>query len=209
MEKLKINAYYLAVLVCLVILVIAGSYFVYHAYLPQEDLRQNQQQDPGITLQPTPVIPVSVQPASSDVPVPGSTQDPGLICNNQVADSRNPVPTNISNAIRDPIAGIRYSLNESDSGKTIVLGNGEIVEINLRWIPGLGFHWTLPVSGCGLELVNAGTYSDGGDYWNVTGFYRSRYRAVSPGTSFLDGRFIITDVAREGDLGFNLTVIVK
>ncbi len=104
--------------------------------------------------------------------------------------------------------GIRYSLNESDSGKTIVLTEGDIVEINLRWIPGLGFHWIIPVSGCGLEVVNAGTYSDGGDFWNNTGHYRVRYQAVHPGTSVIDGKFILIH-EEEGDLGFNLTVIVK
>ena len=76
-------------------------------------------------------------------------------------DSPLPVPANISVAIRDPVPGIRYSLNESDSCMTIVLGKGDVVEINLQWIPGLGFHWVIPVSGCGLELVNAGTYLDG------------------------------------------------
>ena len=50
MEKLKMKAYYPAILICLVILVIAGSYFVYTAYLPPEDLRQNQHKDPGSTL---------------------------------------------------------------------------------------------------------------------------------------------------------------
>ncbi|WP_148277676.1 protease inhibitor I42 family protein [Methanoregula formicica] len=104
--------------------------------------------------------------------------------------------------------GIRYSLGENDSGKTIILGKGDIVEINLRWIPGLGFHWVIPVSGCGLELVNAGTFSDGGDFWNNTGHYRVRYRAVSPGTSIIDGKFILSHEGK-GDLGFNLTVIVK
>lgn len=53
MKKLKMNAYYLVILVCLVILVIAGSFFVYNAYLPPEDLRQNLQQDPWRTIQPT------------------------------------------------------------------------------------------------------------------------------------------------------------
>ncbi len=53
MEKIKLNARFLAVLACLVILVIAGSYFFYYVYLPPEDLPQNQLLDPGITLQPT------------------------------------------------------------------------------------------------------------------------------------------------------------
>jgi predicted secreted protein len=208
MKKLKMNAYYLAVLVCLVILVIAGSYFVYKAYHPSETLRQNQQQD--LTLQPTPVTPAPAQSTSPAVSVPGSTQDPGSPrCDSPpVVDSQIPVLANISIAIRDPVPGIRYSLGENDSGKTIMLGTGDIVEINLRWIPGLGFHWVVPVSGCGLELVNAGTYSDGGDIWNNTGHYVVRYRAVSPGTSSIDGKFILVH-EEKGDLGFNLTVIVK
>ncbi len=203
------NPKYLAILSCLVILVIVGSYFVYNAYLLPEDLRQNQQQDPRRILQPTSAIPALTQPASTAVPLTGSTQEPGAICNTQVADSRNPFPENISNAIRDPIPEIRYSINEGESGRTIVLGKGELVEINLRWIPGLAFHWVIPASGCGLELVNSGVYCDPcGDFWNTTGHYRARYRAVSPGTSFLDGRFVLTK-PNAGDLLFNLTVIVK
>lgn len=203
------NPYYPAILICLVILVIAGSYLVYTTYLHSEDLHQIQSQDFGRPLQVSHVIPGPAQPATPAVPVSGSTQDPVSICNNPVADSRIPVPANISVAIRDPIPGIRYSLNESESGRTIVLGKGEIVEINLRWIPGLAFHWIIPVSGCGLKLVNAGTYSDGGDFWNNTGHYRIRYQAVSPGTSVIDGRFMLPEHARDGDLQYNLTVIVK
>jgi hypothetical protein len=63
MEKLKINAYFQAVLV---IVVIAGWYFFYNAYLPPEDLRQNQQGDPGRNLQPTlqPTLQTAYQSAS-------------------------------------------------------------------------------------------------------------------------------------------------
>jgi hypothetical protein len=137
MKKLKMNAYYLAVLVCLVILVIAGSYFVYKAYHPSETLRQNQQQD--LTLQPTPVTPAPAQSTSPAVSVPGSTQDPGSPrCDSPpVVDSQIPVLANISIAIRDPVPGIRYSLGENDSGKTIMLGTGDIVEINLSGSRGL------------------------------------------------------------------------
>lgn len=165
--------------------------------------------DAHSTATPTPAPPPA-QPDSPAVPVPGSTQDPVSLCNNQVADSRIPVPVNISNAIRDPIPGIRYSLNESESGRTIVLGTGEIVEINLRWVPGVAWNWIIPVSGCGLELVQSGVYSDGGDFWNVTGHYRVRYRAVSPGTSLIDGTFGGTPGGMaKGMPKFNLTVIVK
>jgi hypothetical protein len=65
MEKLKMNAYHLAALVCMVILVLAGSYFVYHTYLPQEDLRQNQSQNLQLTIQPTPIILTPAQPDCS------------------------------------------------------------------------------------------------------------------------------------------------
>jgi predicted secreted protein len=106
------------------------------------------------------------------------------------------------------MSGIRYSLNESDSGKTIVIGKGDVFETNLVWAPGLGFHWVVPVSGCGLELLNDGYYDTGTDFWNTSGHYRARYRAVSPGTSIIDGKFILIH-EEEGDLGFNLTVIVK
>jgi predicted secreted protein len=183
MEKLKLKAYYLAVFVCLVILVIAGSYFVYYTYHPGEDLRQN---------------------------VPGSTLDPGSGCDPQVASSRVLVPVDTSISVRDTMPGIRYSLNESDSGMTIVLGKGDIVEINLRWIPSLSLRWVIPVSGCGLELVNDRYYDTGTDFWNTSGHYRVRYRAVSPGTSVLDGKFVdFPDDIGKGAPRFNLTVIVK
>ena len=135
------------ILACLIVLVIPGSYFVYYTTQPPSDLRQNQQQDPGQTLQPTSAIPVSTQPATTAVPVPGSTLDPGTICNTQIADSDKPFPEDISNAIRDPIPGIRYSLKENESGRTIVLGKGDVVEINLRWVPGVAWNWFIPVSG--------------------------------------------------------------
>ncbi|MFZ1127688.1 hypothetical protein [Methanoregula sp.] len=208
MEKLKINAYYLAVLVYLVILVIAGSYFVYNTYRPSENLHQDQQQD--LTLQPTPVTPAPAQPASPAVPITGSTQDPVSRCNPQDAEPRVPVPVDTSVPIQDPMPGIRYSLNESESGRTIVLEKGEIVEINLRWAPGVAWSWNIPVSGCGLELVNDGYYDTGTDFWNTSGHYRARYRAVSPGRSFIDGTFGASPSGiANGAPEFNLTVIVK
>ena len=104
--------------------------------------------------------------------------------------------------------GIRYSLNESDSDRTLVLAKGDVVEINLQVNPGLGLHWVVPVSGCALELTNDGTFSNEGDFWNVTTYYRARYRAVGYGTSVISGRRILSD-EREGDPRFNLTLIVK
>jgi hypothetical protein len=76
------NVRYQAALVCLVILVIAGSFFVYNAYLPPEDLRQNQTQDPGHTIRP------ALQPAhlsTSVIP----TQNHGM-CSGYVIDEVKP-----------------------------------------------------------------------------------------------------------------------
>jgi hypothetical protein len=104
--------------------------------------------------------------------------------------------------------GIRYSFNRSESGRTIVLEKGDVVEIDLGFAPSQPFHWIVQGSGCGIELLNAGTYFSGGDYWNNTGSYRARYRAVSPGTSVLNGKLVLTP-EESGMLTFNLTMIVK
>ncbi|WP_148277634.1 hypothetical protein [Methanoregula formicica] len=110
--------------------------------------------------------------------------------------------------VRDPMPGIRYSLNRSDSDRTIVLEKGDIVEVTLGFAPGLAMRWIVPVSGCGIELVNDGTYYSGGDFWNNTGYYRARYRAISPGTSVLNGKLVFRP-EDPGGLRFNLTLIVK
>jgi len=214
MKFSDIKQHKIAISLALVFVVCMVSVCFFITYLQPEVLQKPPQQD----LQPTPV-----HPDSPEVPAPDTTQDrvspvnqtgpgpresPVSRCDPLFTDSRIPVPADISVAIRDPVPGIRYSLGENDSGRTIILEKGDIVEINLRWIPGLGLHWVVPVSGCGLELVNAGTFSDGGDFWNNTGHYRVRYRAVSPGTSIIDGKFILIH-EEKGDLGFNLTVIVK
>ena len=150
-------------------------------------------------------IPAPVSPIK---PSAGSTQDPGAVCDPQVAALRVPVPVDTSVPIQDPMPGIRYSLNENQSGRTIVLDKGDVVEINLRWIPSLDLRWIIPVSGCGLELANDGYYDTGTDFWNTSGHYRARYRAVSPGTSVIDGKLVFKP-DEPGDLRFNLTVIVK
>ncbi|MEI7857693.1 MAG: hypothetical protein WCH85_09340 [Methanomicrobiales archaeon] len=211
MRKLKMSASYQAVLVCLVILVVAGGYFVYNVYLPPGDLRQNQPQDIQSTHQTTPVIPTLAQPASPAMPVPGSTQDPESICSPQAAAPHIPVPIDTSIPVRDPMPGVRYSIYENESGRMIVLEKGEIVEINLRWAPGVAWTWDIPVSGCSLELVNDGYYSGGGDFWNKTGHYRARYRGISPGKSIIDGIFGVPPrgTATKENPRFNLTVIVK
>lgn len=149
-------------------------------------------------------------PDPSAAPVPGTTQDSGSICDPKAAAPQVPVPVDTSIPIQDPMPGIRYSLNWSDSDKTIVLEKGDVFEINLRFAPGLAMRWIVPVSGCGLELINDGTYSNGGDFWNITGYYRARYRAVSPGTSALNGKLVVFPTEEPGEAPrFNLTVIVK
>ena len=151
MEKSKMNAYYPVAIICMLILMIVGILFIYHANLLPEDLRQNLQQNPGQILQPTPTISASAGPAYPAVTVTGSTQDPGSECDPKVAVPRIPVPADTAVPIRDPMPGIRFSLNESDSDKTIVLGKGDVFEINLMWRPGQPFRWFIPISGCGLD----------------------------------------------------------
>jgi len=205
MKKEKIKANYPAALIGLVVLIVAGSYIVYTLYIPPGNFIQNQSRD----VQPTPNIPVLTQATSSvDAPSAGSPQDPGSPSNLSAAGPRALVPVDTSVPIRDPMPGIRYFFDRDNSGKTIVLAKGEIVEINLGFAPGLAMRWIVPVSGCGIELVNDGVWYTGGDFWNNTGFYRARYRAVSPGTSVINGKLVIRP-EEAGDLRFNLTVIVK
>lgn len=183
MKNNKRTICYLAGLIILGVLLLAGTYFVYFTVFPSGDIRQNTSSPPEESI-------------SS--------------CNPHEAALRTLAPVNTSVPVRDPMPGIRYSLNQNDSGRTIVLGNGDIVEINLRWIPGLGFRWIIPVSGSGIELVNDGYYDTGTDFWNTSGHFRARYRAISPGRSFLDGKFVISPKDDPTtDFQFNLTVIVK
>jgi len=211
MKKLKITVSYPVILICLILLIIAGSYAIYQTYLPSEELRQNESEDIHSTHQTTPDIPTLTQLASPAMPVPGSTQEPESICSPQAAAPHIPVPVDTSVPVRDLIPGIRYSINESESGRTVVLEKGEIVEITLRWAPGVAWTWDIPVSGCSLELLNDGYYSGGGDFWNKTGHYRARYRAISPGKSTIDGIFGVSPrgTATSANPRFNLTVIVK
>ncbi len=166
------------------------------------------------------------QPASPAVPVSGSTENPGspndqtgpgpiegTVSRSDTRDAgpRVPVPVDTSVPVRDPMPGIRYSLGEGDSGRTIEIGKGDVFEISLRWAPSVAWDWNILVSGCGLEMVNDGYFDTGTDYWNQSGHYRVRYRAISPGTSFIDGVFGVPPggTAHESNPKFNLTVIVK
>jgi hypothetical protein len=203
--KIKLNVYYPAIFIGVVILVLAGGCITdttpsQTASIPTAIPASTAMNPPLSSITMTPA-----QPTSPVVPSPCSTQDPVSFCN---PEQRLPVPVDTSVQVRDPMPGIRYFLNESDSGRTIVLENGEVVEINLPFGPGLPFKWIVAVSGCGLELVNDGAYIRGGDFWNNTGNYRARCRAVSHGTSNLDGKLVLTP-DETGSRWFNVTVIVK
>jgi hypothetical protein len=202
MKKDATNLNHPAIIIGLFILVIAGGYVIYNSQIQSENFHQNNPQNLKPAFQPTPAIPVPAQPSGPGVPDNESQCDP------QSAGSRTLIPVDTSVPIQDRMPGIRYSLNESDSDRTLVLAKGDVVEINLQINPGLGLHWVVPVSGCALELTNDGAFSNGGDFWNVTTYYRARYRAVGYGTSVISGRRILSD-EREGDPRFNLTVIVK
>ena len=205
------NVYNPVILICLVILAIAGSYAIYQTYLPSEKLRKNESEDIQSTHQTTPVIPTLAQPVSPAMPEPGSTQDPESICSPHAAAFHIPIPIDTSIPVQDPMPGVRYSIYENESGRTIVLEKGEIVEINLRWAPGVAWTWDVPVSGCSLELVNDGYYDTGTDFWNQSGHYRARYRSIRSGTSFIDGIFGVSPhgTAHSWNPRFNLIVIVK
>jgi hypothetical protein len=202
MKKDTTNLNNPAIIIGMVILVIAGGYVVYNSQILSENLHQNYLQNLTPEFQPTPAVPVPAQPSGQGVLENESQCDP------QSAGSRTLVPVDTSVPIRNPIPGIRYSLNESDSDRTLVLAKGDVVEINLQTNPGLGVHWVLPVYGCALELTNDGSFSNSGDFWNVTTYYRARYQAVREGTSVLSGSRILSE-EREGDPRFNLTVMVK
>lgn len=161
----------------------------------------------------SPAVEVPGYPQNSESPdnQTGPVVSSGSECDPRDAGPRIPVPVDTSVPVREPMPGIRYSLGEGDSGRTIEIGKGDIFEITLRWAPSVAWDWNIQVSGCGLELVNDGYYDTGTDYWNQSGHYRARYRAISPGTSFIDGIFGVPPggSAHEWNPRFYLTVIVK
>jgi predicted secreted protein/outer membrane lipoprotein-sorting protein len=126
-----------------------------------------------------------------------------------------PPRTDPSSPIDQPLpGGVRYSLNESDSGRTVTLRTGEVVEITLRDIPGLAYRWMMPVDGSGLDLVNAGPFyvetqsplDPDYSFFSGKGYYRWRFRAISPGTETFDGIFALSGCDIQGADRFNLTV---
>jgi len=196
MEKYHTSKNYTAILIAIILLVLAGGCVT--------DTTSSQTTVMPIAIPSAPAVNPAL-PASPAVPPSVSTHDSLFECN---PDSRVLVPVDTSVPIWDPMPGVRYSINESESGRTLVFEKGDIIEINLRWIPGQPFRWIIPVSGCGLELMNDGTYDTGTDFWNASGHYRARYRAISRGTSIIDGKFVVFP-NEEGHFRFNLIVIVK
>jgi len=107
--------------------------------------------------------------------------------------------------------GVRHSLNESDSGRTVTIHPGEVLEITLRTIPGLAYRWIIPTEGSGLELMNAGSIyemPENFDFMSGNGYYRWRFQAVEPGTITFDGIFSLSGCDIESAKRFNLTVKV-
>ncbi|KAF1078417.1 hypothetical protein MKMG_00665 [Methanogenium sp. MK-MG] len=114
----------------------------------------------------------------------------------------------------EPMSGIRYFLNEIDSGRTITLQKGDSLDITLPTTPGLAYRWIMPVTGSGPELMNASTtteipnnanWSNGSPFF-PSGKYRFCYRAVSTGTSVFEGVFSHNVCDTEYSRRFNLTV---
>jgi len=137
-------------------------------------------------------------------------------CDPKYQDFVLPEPADTSVPVSEPLAGVRYSLDENDSGRTVTLHRGEILELTLRAIPGLAYRWLMPVNGSGLELMNSGMFSepppdyhDTQDYpWFSNGKYRLRYRATGTGTSVFDGVFSLDGCDLGDSPRFNLTVNV-
>ena len=208
MEKITRNVYYMAIFIGIVIVVLTSGCVTDipaspSAAMPAVTPTLPPGHPPLSTIPETPFM-----TESSAIPPPVFTQDPITGC---TMESHVPVPVDTSVPVRDPMTGIRFFLDESESGRTVVLEKGDIVEINLRWAPSVAWTWDVPVYGCAIELLNDGYYSGGGDYWNQSGHYRARYRAKSPGTSFIDGIFGVapSGTAHAWNPRFNLTVIVK
>lgn len=146
------------------------------------------------------------------VPPPGSSPR----CVPKYVNYVEPMRTDTSIQIDQPLpGGVRYSLNETDSNRTVTLHTGEVVEITLRTITGLAYRWMLPVEGSNLELMNAGPICElpeeiNGtvDFLQTKCWYRWRFVAVSPGTTTIDGIFALDGCDIQQWRHFNLTVQV-
>ena len=126
-----------------------------------------------------------------------------------------PPRTDPSVPIDQPLpGGVRYSLNETDSGQMVLLQTGDVIEITLGTIPGLAYRWIMPAEGSGLALMNAGPfYEMPENYENYyfkggKGYYRWRFIAVEPGMETIDGIFALGGCDIQHAKRFNLTVQV-
>jgi len=145
-----------------------------------------------------------------------SPEGSGPRCVPKYANYVEPPRTDTLVPIDQPLpGGVRFSLNESDSGRTISLKTGDIIEITLSTIPGLAYRWIMPAEGSGLTLLNAGPFYEmpekTGDYYSDLmgrGYYRWRYLAESPGTETIEGIFSTSGCDIQGVKRFNLTVKV-
>jgi outer membrane lipoprotein-sorting protein/predicted secreted protein len=125
-----------------------------------------------------------------------------------------PQGTDTSVPISEPLpGGVRYSLNESDSGRTITLRTGDVLEITLPTVTGLAYRWIMPTEGSGLELMNTGSIFEPppGREMMLSGksSTRWRYRAVAPGTMIFDGIRALYGCDIQGAPRFTLTVQVE
>jgi predicted secreted protein len=129
-----------------------------------------------------------------------------------------PPRTDTSVPIDQPLpGGVRFSLNESDSGRTISLKNGDTIEITLSTIPGLAYRWIMPAEGSGLTLLNAGPFyempektdDNYANFMSGRGYYRWRYLAEGPSTETIDGIFSVSGCEIQEAKRFNLTVNVE
>jgi len=140
----------------------------------------------------------------------------GPRCVQKYVDYVEPPRADPSVPIDQPLSGgVRFSLNESDSGRTISLKTGDIVEITLRTSPGLAYRWIMPAEGSGMTLLNAGPFykmpeGTNDSYFDFlsNGYYRWRYLATSPGTETIDGIFSVSGCDIQGAKRFNLTMNV-
>ena len=125
-----------------------------------------------------------------------------------------PRGTDTSVPVSQPLpGGVRYSLNESDSGRTITLRTGEVLEITLPTVTGLAFRWIMPTEGSGLELLNVGSIfeppPEGQMMLSGKSSTRWRYQAVAPGTVTFDGIRALDGCDIQGAPRFTLTVQVE
>ncbi len=104
------------------------------------------------------------------------------------------------------------SLNERDSGRTITVNPGTVIEITLGKISGLDYRWIMMNEGAGMVLMNAGEVENVPENSGTSSgknFYRWRFRAGSPGTETFDAFMTLDGCYIHGITRFILTAHVK